>query len=86
MEIRILLNETSFTNLCKTGFLTHKSPSGTRNISITSLDMKKIATGDILTKISEDDTIMIALSDIGTTLIKEIIKRSPVYSQMYYEI
>ena len=87
METRILLNETTFTNLCKSGFLTQKDPQyGTTDLHITTLDMKNLATGGIVTKNITGSVFEIALQDIGFELTKEIIKRSPVYSQMYYEI
>lgn len=87
METRILLNETTFTNLCKSGFLTQKDPQyGTIDLHITSMDMKNLASGGIVTKDINGSLFKIALQDIGLELIKEIIRRSPVYSQMYYEI
>lgn len=86
-EIRILLNEVTFTNICKAGFLSHRGESyGTIDIPITKNDIKQLATGKIITKDMGDDMIKIALQDIGFYLIKEIIRRSPMYSEMYYEI
>jgi len=86
-EIRILLNETNFTNLCKSGYFTYRSPQyGSIDIRLTKPDMKVITTGDILTKDVGGEIFQIALQDIGLELIREIIKRSPVYSDMYYEI
>lgn len=85
-ETRILLNETSFTNLCKMGYFTHNGQLGTTNISITKGDIKKLALGEIIIKEFSDEIIKIALKDIGFYLIKEIIKRSPVFGEIYYEI
>lgn len=91
MESRILLTETTFTNLCKSGSLTHQWPKGgsqygSTNIYITKSDMKKLTSGDILEKNFDDDIVKIALQDIGLELIREIIRRSPIYSELYYEI
>jgi len=86
-ETRILLTETTFTNLCKSGFISQKSPMyGSIDINITKSDMGEITKGDILTKNVGGELFKIALQDIGLTLIREIIKRSPMYSEMYYTI
>jgi TRAP-type mannitol/chloroaromatic compound transport system substrate-binding protein len=85
-ETRILLNETTFTNLCKMGYFTHNGQLGTTNITITKNDIKKLTNGEIVSKDFSDEVIKIALKDIGFELIKEIIKRSPMFSEMYYEM
>lgn len=85
-ETRISLNETNFTNLCKMGYFTHNGQLGTTNITITKRDIKKLASGDIVIKEFSDEIIKIALQDIGSYLIKEIIKRSPMFGEVYYEI
>jgi len=85
-ETRILLNETNFTNLCKMGYFTHLGELGTMNISITKTDIKRLANGEIISKEFSNEVIKIALQDIGFELIKEIIKRSPMFSDMYYEM
>lgn len=85
-EIRILLNESNFTQLCKTGFYTHRSGFGKTDIYITKADMKEIATGKILTKEVDDSVVKFALSDIGLFLIREILRRSPIYSEMASDI
>ncbi len=84
-ETRILLTELTFTNLCKSGYFTHKSSFGSVDVRLTKSDMKIITSGQILTKDMGDEVIKIALQDIGMELIREIIRRSPVYSDMYYE-
>jgi len=85
-EIRILLNEPNFTQLCKTGFYTHRGEFGKTDVYITKADMKEIATGKILTKEVDDSVIKFALSDIGLVLIREILRRSPIYSEMASDI
>ena len=85
-ETRILLNETNFTNLCKMGYFTHSGQLGTTNITITKRDIKSLAQGEIIIKEFSDEIIKIALQDIGFYLIKEIIKRSPMFGEVYYEI
>lgn len=83
MEIRISLNEESFTNLCKFGYITKQLPEEGRNdIRFTSVDIRLLSIGDIITKEVGTVKILIALEDIGSELIREIIKRSPIYSDV----
>jgi len=58
---------------------------GRIEIPITKRDIKAIATGELLKK-STSDNYEIILQDIGFELTKEIIKRSPMYSDLYYEL
>jgi len=84
-EIRILLTEKTFTDLCKKGFLTYNSVY--RNeIYMTKIDIKDLSTGKIITKDGDEVVVKIALQDIGLELIREIIRRSPIYSELAYEI
>ena len=86
-ETRILLTETTFTNLCKSGFIPQKSAMyGSIDLNITKEDMSVITKGDILSKDIGGELFKVALQDIGFTLIREIIKRSPIYSEMYHTI
>jgi len=83
METRILLTESTFTQLCKTGFFSHRSERfGKTDFYLTKQDMKDLATGKIVVKEVSDEQVKLALQDIGSELIKEIIKRSPIYSEM----
>jgi len=84
-EYKITLNEFLFTNVCKFGFIIHQSDLGRIEIPITKRDIKAIATGELLKK-STSDNYEIILQDIGFELTKEIIKRSPMYSDLYYEL
>ena len=83
-EIRILLNEPMFTQLCKTGFYTHQNPR--TEITFSKLDIKSIAIGDILEKEIDGILFKFALQDIGSDLIIEIVRRSPIYSDLSYDI
>jgi hypothetical protein len=86
-EKRILLTESSFTNLCKFGFIVFSSPeTGRDEISMTRLDIKSLAKGQIVEK-NIGNSYKVALQDnLDPELIKEIIKRSPIYSELYYEL
>ena len=86
-EIRILLTEGTFTHMCKQGFITYfTSPTSRIEFPISSMDMRLITKGEILSKEVEGHLFNIALQDIGTEMIREILKRSPVFSGMAYEI
>ena len=86
-EVKVLLNEATFTTVCKAGFLTYIPTSGTKiELSFTYQDVKKLATGEIITKSFSELTFLIALQDIGIPMIKEILMRSPVFSNLAQEI
>lgn len=86
-EIKASLNEGMFTNLCKHGFIKHQSElSGTYEIRFTRLDMKSLCLGDVLEKQTDDATLKFLLQDLGSDLIREILKRSPIYSELSQEI
>ncbi len=86
-EIRASLNEAMFTNICKHGFIKHQSViSGTYDVRFTRVDMKQLCTGDVLEKQTDDAILKFGLQDIGLELIREIVKRSPIYSELAQEI
>jgi hypothetical protein len=86
-EIRTSLNESMFTNICKHGFIRHQSTlSGTYDISFTRIDIKHLCKGEVLEKQTDDAVLKLALQDIGSDLIREIVKRSPIYSELAQEI
>ena len=86
-EIRMLLTEYTFTNLCKAGFFMHNSPTmGKTDVFVNRNDIRTLIKGDILTiQVGEED-FKIALQDIGFTIIREILKRSPLFSELSEEI
>jgi hypothetical protein len=86
-EIKASLNESMFNNLCKHGFIKHQSTlSGVYEISFTRLDIKHLCTGDVVEKQTDDAILKFGLQDIGSELIREIVKRSPIYSELAQEI
>lgn len=80
-EIRTVLNESAFTNLCKVGYIRAKN-----DILFNKLDIKALISGDILEKIEDDAIYKFMLQDIGIDNIREILKRSPVFSELSNEI
>jgi hypothetical protein len=85
-ERKILLDEFSFTNVCKFGFIKHLSPLGTTNIHIHKRDIKELFEGKIVTKEFSDEVVQIAIVALDPVLVKEIIRRSPMFGELYYEI
>jgi hypothetical protein len=86
-EIKASLNESMFTNLCKNGFIRYQSTlSGTYDVSFTRIDIKQLCEGEILEKQTDDALIKLTLQDFGLELIREIVKRSPIYSDIAQEI
>lgn len=85
-EIRTALGEKLFTQICKTGSMTHGSGYTGTDIRFTKSDIITLANGEILEKVENGQTFKYLVEDIGFDLIKEIIKRSPIYSELYYEI
>lgn len=86
-EIRILLTEDSFTNLCKIGFIKHQTPElGRFDIQFYKLDITDLSKGKIVTKQFGNEVIKFMLQDIGLETIREIIKRSPIYYELSNQI
>lgn len=85
-EIRTVFNEITFTNLCKSGIAKHGIDYNKTDVYFTKQDIKKLFSGEIVTKNENDQVFLYLLQDIGFELIKEIIRRSPIYGEMYYEL
>lgn len=84
-EIRILLDELAFTNLCKSGYITRNLSEGRTDIGFTKTDIISLSKGEILSKTVGVTNVLVALKDIGLELIKEIVKRSPIFSDTQFE-
>lgn len=86
-EIRHSLNESMFTTICKHGYMKHQSKlSGTFDIRFNKNDIKQLSSGLIIEKHADDVIIKFALQDLGTDNIREIIRRSPIFSDLAQEI
>jgi len=82
MERKILLNEADFTSICKKGF----AAADGKQLSFSSREIATLCQGKILEKQSIEWTgtleFKFALQDIGFETINEILKRSPIYSDL----
>lgn len=76
------LNESKFTNICKSGFYVYTFDGRRNEISFTKRDIKKLAEGETVTKRNID----IMIYGMSEYLVKEIIKRSPIYSELHNEL
>ena len=85
-EIRTLLTETTFTNLCKVGSARYSDINETIDISFTKNDIRTLISGKILEKEFDNVTLKYLLQDIGTDMIREILRRSPVFSELSYDL
>ncbi|MCK9476797.1 MAG: hypothetical protein M0R46_12800 [Candidatus Muirbacterium halophilum] len=85
-EIRLVFNETSFTNVCKNGFMPYKDALGTIDIRFNKNDIKTLCKGDMLVIDNDDIKILIILQDLGLDYIREIVRRSPIFSDLALEI
>lgn len=86
-EIRHSLNESMFTTICKHGFIKHQSTlSGTFDIRFNKNDIKQLSQGSIVEKDADDAILKFALQDLGLDTIREIVRRSPIYSDLAQEL
>jgi hypothetical protein len=86
-EINAVLTEVTFTHICKNGFILHKSElSGNYDIRFTKQDIRQLVNGNIIEKDSDDAILKFALQEnINMEMIREILKRSPIYSDLSME-
>ena len=70
-----------FTNLCKKGFYT---TDGKEDLYFTKEDIRLLANGKIVEKEASYGQVkcLFMLQDIGFDMINEILKRSPIFSDL----
>jgi hypothetical protein len=84
--IKIILNEIQFTNSCKSGFINYNSrETGRIDIHLTNNDIKEMVSNNLISK-KLGYLFEISTLNIDKDNIREIIKRSPLYSEIYYQI
>ena len=81
---KIILTETLLTNICKNGFFTYSSKElGTINLYFTKIDIDSLRKNEIVTKSIEDFIFDFKADErIEDGMINEIIKRSPLFSDL----
>jgi hypothetical protein len=83
-ETRILLTEQTFTNLSKKGYYTAVENNSKNDLYFTKEDIALLVKGEIVAKEAsyEQTNWLFMLQDIGIEMVREILKRSPIYSEM----
>jgi hypothetical protein len=82
-ETRIVLNEKTFTNIIKYGFVKYdSSKSGRNDITFNKLDIKSLCLGEIVEKTMDDGVVKFVLEEMDPDYVIEIVKRSPIFSEI----
>ncbi len=73
-----------FINLCKKGYYTAVENNSKNDLYFTKEDIKLLTNGKVVTKEAsyEQTNWLFMLQDIGNDMINEILKRSPIYSEI----
>ena len=83
MGKRIIVDEPMFTGICKRGFI---QIDNSTQLSFTSREITQLCQGKILEKEiigwSENKEFEFILQDIDIEMINEILKRSPIFSDL----
>lgn len=77
-----ILNTPQFTQLCKTGFMTKQTPEGRSDLQFYSTDMLELCSGKVVEKELYSEKYRFQVNGISNDDIKEIVKRSPIYSNI----
>jgi len=59
---------------------------GKTDVFVNRNDIRTLVKGEILTIPVDEEDFKIVLQDIGFTMIREILKRSPLFSELAEEI
>ena len=82
-EIRTVLTEEMFTHVCKVGFISIRSNDfGKTDINFNKFDILQLVKGEIISKELGTEVFKFALQIIDLEMIKEIVKRSPIFSEL----
>ncbi len=85
-EIRILLTEAQFSQVVKMGRIVYMTDASKVEFPLSSLDVREICNGKILTKNIDEQIFQIAIGKMDKEIIREILKRTPLYSSLAEEI
>lgn len=82
-EIRTILTEEMFTHVCKVGFISIRSNDfGKTDINFNRFDILQLVKGEIISKELGTEVFKFALQILDLEMIKEIVKRSPIFSEL----
>ncbi len=86
-EIRTVITEEMFTHVCKIGFISVRSQDyGKTDLFFHKVDILNLTKGEIITKEMGTEVYKFALQDIGSEMIREIVKRSPIFHELSNQI
>lgn len=86
-EIRILLTEAQFSQVVKMGRIVYMNNDTSKvEFPLSSLDVREICNGKILMKNTDEQIFQIAIARMDKEIIREILKRTPLYSSLAEEI
>lgn len=77
-----ILNTSQFTQLIKTGFLSKQTSDGRGDLQFYSNDMIELCNGKIVEKELYNEKYRFQINGISNEDIKEIVKRSPIFSNI----
>lgn len=82
-ENRTVLTEKMFTHVCKIGFISiDTSEFGRTDINFYKADILQLIKGEILNKELGTQNFKFALQITDIEMIKEIVKRSPIFYEL----
>lgn len=87
-DIKILLNESTFTQIAKLGRINYIQSDGSKlEITLTTMDVRELCSGKLLMKKVDENMIHVLLQpNLSKDIIKEILKRTPLFSSLSEEI
>lgn len=87
-DIKILLTESTFTQIAKLGRINYIQIDGTKlEIPLTTMDVRELCSGKLLMKKVDESFVQVLLQpNLSKDLIKEILKRTPLFSSLAEEI
>lgn len=84
--INVSLNNSHFTQVCKSAFFIVNTPTGRFDISFYSADIISLCKGDIVTKEVYDKVYNFLVVGINDEDLVEIVKRSTMFSGLVEQI
>lgn len=79
-KIKVPLTQPQFTQVCKAGFLSTQEKNGRADITFSSNDILTLCRGSFIEKQGLDETYKFGIMNISSYEIREIVKRSPMFS------
>jgi hypothetical protein len=87
-EIKIVLTEANFSQAVKVGRIIYiLNQQGQKlELPLTSMDVRELCKGKILMRKVDEYFVQVVLATIDKEMIREILRRTPLYSSLAEEI